>query len=87
MSLHPDDAASRGIHNNDRIRVFNDRGSFAAVARVSDDVLSGVVVAPVGYWAAGAGGRTVAAVVATRYADLGRAPTFSDTRVHMVRSS
>ena len=86
VALHPNDAAARGIREEDRVRVFNDRGSFEGVARITDDVLSGVVVAPLGHWAQTSGGRSVAAVNAARYADLGRAPTFSDTRVQVERA-
>lgn len=86
LVLHPEDATSRAITDDDRVRVFNDRGSFDCVARVSDEVLPGVVLASVGHWAGDHSRRTVAAVGATRYADLGRAPTFSDTRVQVERA-
>ena len=38
----------RGITNGAVVRAFNDRGAFAAVAMVTDDVMPGVVVAPLG---------------------------------------
>jgi anaerobic selenocysteine-containing dehydrogenase len=82
--IHPDDAAKRGVVEGQAVRVFNDRGAFTAVARVSDAVRAGVVVAPVGYWrklspALG----TVNAVNAPDFADLGNAPTFSDNLVEV----
>ena len=36
LDIHPDDAAPRGIANGDRVRVFNDRGSYTLKAAVSD---------------------------------------------------
>jgi anaerobic selenocysteine-containing dehydrogenase len=83
VMLHPRDAAARGITHGAKVRVFNDRGTFDAVAEVSDDTSPGVAVAPLGFWATKSGGRSVAAVNSSRFADIGRAPTFSDTRVQV----
>ena len=59
-------------------------GAFEAVANVSDDTMPGVVVAPMGYWLQDSrSGNTVNAVNSARYADMGRAPTFSDTLVEV----
>ena len=82
ITIHPDDAAARGIAEGDAVTVRNDRGRFRAVARVSDDAMPGVVVAPVGYWPSLIPGRsTVHSVTSARFADLGGAPTFSDVLV------
>ena len=82
--MHPTDARARGIAEGERVEVFNDRGRFHAELQVSDEVREGVVVAPLGYWASNsANGRSVNAVNSSRYADLGRAPTFSDTLVEV----
>ncbi len=50
LDLHPDDAAARAIADGDRVRIFNDRGSFTATARVTDRARPGVVVAPSIWW-------------------------------------
>ncbi len=82
--ISPDDARARGIADGDLVDVSNARGAFAAVAEVSADTMPGIVVAPMGYWSAGApGARTVNAVNSPAYADYGRAPTFSDTLVEV----
>lgn len=82
VMLNPDDAASLGIAHGDMVRLRNDRGAFQATANLSADMRSGVVAAPVGYWPSlSAGGATVHAITSSRYADLGRAPTFSDNLV------
>lgn len=80
--IHPSDASARKIHNGAVVEVFNDMGSFTAQAKVSDEVMPGVVTSPLGYWAsASPSGTTVNALNPAKFADLGRAPIFSDTRV------
>jgi anaerobic selenocysteine-containing dehydrogenase len=82
--LHPLDAASRGVVDGDRVRVFNDRGSFACSVRVSDDARAGVVVAPMGWWNSDyAGGRSAQATTSQALTELGHAPTFNDNRVEV----
>ena len=66
------------------MRVFNDRGQFVALAQLSDEVAPGVVMCPMGAWPKHAkDSSTVNAVNPFRFADLGNAPTFSDTRVEI----
>jgi biotin/methionine sulfoxide reductase len=48
--MHPDDAAARGIHSGDIVRLFNDRGSCLAGAVLTDDVRRGVVQLSTGAW-------------------------------------
>jgi anaerobic selenocysteine-containing dehydrogenase len=82
--LNPKDAADRGILGGRAVRVFNDRGSFEAVATVSDAVSAGVVVAPLGFWRKLSRSRsTVSAANSPAFADLGNAPTFSDNLVQV----
>lgn len=82
--LNPDDAAARGITDRSPVRVFNGRASITALARVGTDVAPGVVLMPMGHWPSGSpDGLAVNALNSTRYADIGRAPTFSDTAVEV----
>jgi biotin/methionine sulfoxide reductase len=48
--LHPDDAARRGIRQNDIVRIFNDRGATLAAAVISDGVRPGVIRLSTGAW-------------------------------------
>jgi biotin/methionine sulfoxide reductase len=50
IRIHLADAARRGIHSGDVVRVFNDRGSCLAGAVVSDEVRPGVVQLSTGAW-------------------------------------
>jgi biotin/methionine sulfoxide reductase len=50
ITLHPSDAAARGIAAGDLVRVFNDRGACLAAARLSDRIRPGVVRLSTGAW-------------------------------------
>ena len=84
LDIHPDDASRRGIATGDSVRVFNDRGSLLASARVTDRARPGVVVAPSVWWRKLApGGENANAVTSQALTDLGRAPTFYDCLVEV----
>jgi anaerobic selenocysteine-containing dehydrogenase len=86
VMINPGDAAPRGIASGDRVRVFNDRGAFEATAELSGDAMTGVVVAPMGYWPRDAKERrTVNAITPPAFADYGHAPTFSDVLVEVAK--
>jgi anaerobic selenocysteine-containing dehydrogenase len=71
------DAIDRGIAHGDAVRLFNDRGSCALIARVNGEVPRGVVAAPSTRWAKRSpGGRNVNALTSERLTDLGGGPTF-----------
>jgi biotin/methionine sulfoxide reductase len=50
LSMHPEDAAARGLAAGDVVRVFNDRGACLAGVALNEGVLPGVVVLPTGAW-------------------------------------
>lgn len=82
--INPADASARGIAQDAVVTVRNGRGAFKALARVTDDAMAGVVVTPLGYWVdRSIAGATPAALNPTAFADLGRAPTFSDNLVEV----
>ncbi len=84
LIIHPDDAAARGIEDGRPVKVFNDRGEFIVIAKVSPTVLQGVVVSALGGWRKHAKSTsTLAAVNPTVFADLGNAPTFNDVLVEV----
>jgi anaerobic selenocysteine-containing dehydrogenase len=82
--IHPLDAAARGIADGDMVRVFNDRGSFLARARVGERARPDVVVAWGLWWhKLAAGRRNVNAVTGQALTDMGRGPTFYDCLVQV----
>ncbi len=87
LELHPDDARARAIVTGDRVRIFNDRGSFSATARVTENVRTGVAVAPSIWWKKlSPDGRNANAVTGQALTDLGRAATFYDCLVEVERT-
>jgi anaerobic selenocysteine-containing dehydrogenase len=83
--LHPDDAAAREISDRDAVRIHNDRGSFEAVAEVSDRVRPGVAATTKGHWAKFNGGANANATVDERDSDMGGGAVFHDNRVEVAR--
>jgi anaerobic selenocysteine-containing dehydrogenase len=84
LVIHPDDAAARGITEGAEVQVFNDRGRFTVLAKLDPTLLPGVVVTAMGSWRKHSRtGATLASVNPTTFADLGNAPTFSDTLVEV----
>ncbi|MCZ4280671.1 molybdopterin guanine dinucleotide-containing S/N-oxide reductase [Kiloniella laminariae] len=50
LTMHPEDARSRGLKAGDVVRVFNDRGATLAGLCVGDNVQKGIVQLPTGAW-------------------------------------
>ncbi len=76
------DAKARGIKEGATVTVFNDRGSFDCVTKISDDVNSGIVVATLGYWRQLNNG-TVNCISSAEFGDMGHSTTFSDNLVEV----
>lgn len=80
------DAKKRNIREGDPVRVYNDRGDFEGVARVTDDVNPGIVVATLGYWRSlNRSDGSVNSISSQEWGGLGRSPSFSDNLVEVVR--
>ena len=87
LEIHPNDAEPRGIASGHRVRIYNDRGSFSAEARVSKRVRDGVVLAPSIWWKKlSPDGANANAVTGQALTDLGRAATFYDCLVEVERA-
>lgn len=84
VTLHPDDAASRAIVDGQRVTVFNDRGAFAAIARVTDAVRPGVAWAPSIWWGRySSDGHNANETTSQRTTDMGNGPVFYDNLVEI----
>lgn len=84
LVIHPDDAAPLGIASGDEVQVSNARGSFFAVAEVSDRVRPGVVASTKGRWPAHSKhGANVNATVDDRDSDMGSGAVYHDNRVRV----
>jgi anaerobic selenocysteine-containing dehydrogenase len=88
LDIHPHDAAVRGIVDKEMVRIFNDRGSFVARARVTPKARAGLVVGLSIWWKKLASdGKNANEVTSQRLTDMGRAPTFYDTLVQVEKAA
>ncbi|GBH26392.1 molybdopterin containing oxidoreductase [Burkholderia vietnamiensis] len=86
LDIHPADAESRGIGDGGMVRIFNDRGSMQAVARVTDRARAGMVVGLSIWWKKlSADGRNANEVTSQALTDLGNSATFYDCLVEVER--
>ena len=84
--MHPDDAAAREIDAGNVVRVFNERGFFEGPAELSEDLMPGLVMANVGHWPSTTlSGTSVNAISSDAHCGLGKAGTYSDNLVQVVK--
>lgn len=84
VMVHPADAEARGLAEGAAVSVFNDRGAFTAVARVTDQVRPGVAWAPSVWWAKmSRDGRNANETTSQRTTDMGNGPVFYDNLVEI----
>ncbi len=87
LEIEAVDAAARGIASGDEVRVFNDRGEYRCVARVSDRARPGVVHGLGVWWRKfGLAGTNVNELTHQRLTDMGRAPSFYDCLVEVAKA-
>jgi anaerobic selenocysteine-containing dehydrogenase len=86
LEIHAQDAALRGIASGDKVRVFNNRGTYQCHADVSERARPGVVNGLGVWWRKlGLNGTNVNQVTSQNLTDLGRGPTFYDCLVEVAR--
>jgi anaerobic selenocysteine-containing dehydrogenase len=75
LDMRPSDAAARDIEDGILVRIFNDRGSFVAKARVTDKTRRGLVVGLSIWWRKfAADGKNANEVACQRLTDMSKAP-------------
>jgi anaerobic selenocysteine-containing dehydrogenase len=88
LLIHPDDAAPRNIGAGDEVSVANARGSFLAIADVTDRIRPGVVASTKGRWLGHSKqSATVNATVDDRLSDMGPGAVFHDNRVRVDKTA
>lgn len=86
LEINPVDATQRRIGHGDRVRVFNDRGSFQLPASLTDRVKPGLVVAPSIWWRAlTPDNQGVNHTTSQARSDMGGGATFYDNLVEVER--
>lgn len=82
--INPKDASTRGIDSGSYVRVFNERGSFEALAEISSDVIAGMIMTNVGHWPGlNRTGTAVNSTTPPRHSNLGQAGAYSDNLVEV----
>ena len=84
LTMHPDDAAARGLEDKDPVRIFNDLGEVHCPLAVSPSVPPGTVSLPKGLWRRSTqNGSTGTALVPDALSDIGGGACFNDARVQV----
>ena len=84
VTLHPDEAAARGLAAGERVRVLNQRGEVHCRLKLSDAIRPGVAAIPKGAWArASLNGLTATALCPDDGQVVGGAACFNDARVEV----
>jgi anaerobic selenocysteine-containing dehydrogenase len=84
LQMHPDDAASRGLKDGERVRVWNDAGEVFLPLQITTVVPPGVVCSEKGAWLrTSSNGQTVSALAPIHKADLAEGACFNDARVEV----
>nr|WP_315476766.1 molybdopterin oxidoreductase family protein [uncultured Undibacterium sp.] len=87
LDIHPEDAARREIKAGDMVRIFNDRGSFVAKARITEKARAGLVVGLSIWWKKFASDHKNAnEVTSQKLTDMGGGPTFYDLLVEVEKA-
>jgi anaerobic selenocysteine-containing dehydrogenase len=81
LTIHPDDAAARGIADGDRVRVRNDRGQLEVEARLERGIKPGCVSVTNGWWSTD--GASVNLCSLGRETDMGHGAAFHDNLVEV----
>ncbi len=86
LTLHPGDAAARGILEGDTVRVFNGLGEVRCRARLSERMRDGVCGLPKGAWRKSSmNGQTSTALCPQHVNVVGGGACFNDARVQVER--
>jgi anaerobic selenocysteine-containing dehydrogenase len=84
LSMHPADAAARGLADKDLVRVFNELGEVHCELCVSAAMRPGTVSLPKGLWRRSTrNGFTATALAPATLSDLGGGACFNDARVQV----
>jgi anaerobic selenocysteine-containing dehydrogenase len=86
--IHPHDAQPRDIADGEAVILENDHGRVQLTARVTEDVMPGVLLAPTIWWAKlSPDGHNVNWLVSQDETDMGGSPTFYDVRVTVEKAA
>lgn len=83
VTMHPEDAQSRGLQDKSKVRVFNQYGEVHCLLQIKPDIREGVVIIPKGAWRKSSlNGKTACALAPDTLGTAGGA-CFNDARVQV----
>ena len=84
LEMHTTDAAARGLHDGQTVRVYNDRGHYHCVLRLNGRARAGVVHGLGIWWRKfGRNGTNVNELTSQKLTDMGHGPVFYDCLVEV----
>ena len=84
LLMHPDDAAARGLAQDDFVRVFNELGDVHCAVNILPTIRRGTVSLPKGLWRRSTrNGASGTALVPDALTDIGAGACFNDARVQV----
>jgi anaerobic selenocysteine-containing dehydrogenase len=83
LEMNSADANQRGIHDGDRVKVFNQRGEIELQAKVDGRVSPGVVAAKLNWAKLTPGNRNINVLTSEKLTDLGNSATFYSVLVEV----
>jgi anaerobic selenocysteine-containing dehydrogenase len=88
LEMHPDDARARGLHDGDRVRVWNELGEVRLPLKISEGVPRGVVSSLKGAWFRSSDNmQTVSALAPAHHADISEGACYNDARVEVAAAT
>jgi anaerobic selenocysteine-containing dehydrogenase len=85
VSVHPDDAAARGMVDGDAVKLRNAEGEIAMVLRLDATLPRGVALAPKGRWPRFSLGVNINALYDGAHADIGESTCVHGVQAELVR--
>ena len=87
LLIHPDDAAARGLDEDDDVRVFNGRGEVRCKVQIGRWIRPGTASLPKGLWRRHtANGYTATVLAPDTLTDIGGGACFNDARVQVEKA-
>jgi anaerobic selenocysteine-containing dehydrogenase len=86
LEMHPEDAAARNLAENDRARVFNDRGTLYLTVMLNPSLPAGVVACRLDWAKLHPDGMNSNVLTSERLTDIGAGATFYSTLVEVAKS-
>ena len=83
--INENDAQKYSISNEDEVEIWNEKGKIFAYAKITNEIIEGVVLINHGFWMKHIGGGTVNMLVSNIPGKIGQGITVNDTKVRIKR--